>query len=356
LCYNIRMNRIRFLDLEPEAFGLDFSDRKLRLARLDKVRGSLTLTSYSEVVLPGGIIASGDVLDEGKLTKAVLELVSKAKLKTKYVVASLPERKGFLRVIDVLKMTESELKTAIPFEVENYIPLTSDNIYMDYRIIGNSRESNKMEVLIGAMPKAVVDPYINCLTGAGLIPKALEIESQAIVRSVIAGGVSPFPCLIIDFGRTTTSLTIYSGNSLRFTASLLISSGILTETIAKERKINVEEAEKLKIDQGMEAIKQSSTDIVSVLAKDIKKYIQYYRTHSGNSSGEIKRILLCGAGANLKGLDKFILAETKIKTELANPWANIIGDKKTVPKIPRDQSLGYTTALGLALRGINATR
>ena len=69
--------------------------------------------------------------------------------------------------------------------------------------------------------------------------------------------------------------------------------------------------------------------------------------------GKIKKILLCGRGSNLKGLPEFIFSELRIPTELANPWINILPEKTIrIPKIPFKDSLGYTTALGLALRGM----
>ena len=62
---------------------------------------------------------------------------------------------------------------------------------------------------------------------------------------------------------------------------------------------------------------------------------------------------MCGRGANLKGLLDFISLKLKIPVELGNPWINILPKQlKEVPGLPFAQSLGYATALGLALRGI----
>ncbi|GAH90129.1 unnamed protein product, partial [marine sediment metagenome] len=69
---------------------------------------------------------------------------------------------------------------------------------------------------------------------------------------------------------------------------------------------------------------------------------------------EIKKILLCGRGANLKGLTDFVSSGLKIPVELGNPWINILPEPlKQVPELVFEESLGYTTALGLALRGVH---
>jgi len=39
--------------------------------------------------------------------------------------------------------------------------------------------------------------------------------------------------------------------------------------------------------------------------------------------------------------------------EIANPWVNVMGENmKEVPGLSFEQSLGYTTTLGLALRAV----
>ena len=55
----------------------------------------------------------------------------------------------------------------------------------------------------------------------------------------------------------------------------------------------------------------------------------------------------------MKGLSGFVSSELKIPVELVNPWMNILPESlKEVPGLSFKESLGYTTVLGLALRGI----
>ena len=68
---------------------------------------------------------------------------------------------------------------------------------------------------------------------------------------------------------------------------------------------------------------------------------------------EVEKILLCGGGANLKGLANFLALELKSPVELGNPWINILPEPlKEIPELPYEKSLSYTSTLGLALRGI----
>jgi Tfp pilus assembly PilM family ATPase len=75
--------------------------------------------------------------------------------------------------------------------------------------------------------------------------------------------------------------------------------------------------------------------------------------HLGQEQKKIKKIILCGGGANLQGLPDFLTKALKAEVAVGNPWVNILSsDSKEIPALSFQDSLGYTTALGLALRGI----
>jgi len=358
---------MNFLTLKPEAFGLDISDLSLKIVKLKKKRDLFSLASFGETEIKPGIIEGGEIKNVEALGKIIKEAVSKVKgekIKTKYVVCSLPEEKAFLQIIQMPMMKEEELKKAVYFEAENYIPLPMEEVYLDYQIVKPAVDHlDHFDVLIMAMPKKIIDPYVLALKKAGLIPQVLEIESQAIARALVKNFVSPFPLLLIDLGATRSSFIIFSGYSLRFTSSISVSSQKFTNLIAKNLKIDLKEADKLKIKSGLkegEKIFEILSPLLKNLIKEIKICLFYYHTHIHHEhlpldGKEVEKIYLCGGGANLKNLTNFLSPELKIPVELGNPWSNILPEPlKEVPELSYEKSLAFTTALGLALRGIES--
>jgi len=156
----------------------------------------------------------------------------------------------------------------------------------------------------------------------------------------------------------------------------------LTKAIASELKINFEEAKKMQRDYGIEAkpiiqlqertgddklereifndygILQILTPFLSQLVLEIRNFIEFYQSHTTHehlplSGQEIKRILLSGGGANLKGLDRYLAKELDVSVAFGNPWTNILSDPEArVPEEYLRKSLSYANTLGLALRGI----
>lgn len=371
---------LEFLTLKPEAFGLDISDSSLKIAKLKKRGKFLSLASFAKREIEPGIIEEGEIKDQKNLAEIIkntLTQVKGQKLKTNYVVASLLEEKAFSQVIQMPRMREEELREAIYYEAENYIPLPVDQVYLDFQIVPPVYDHlDHFDVLIVALPKKTIDPYISSLKEAGLKIRALEIESLAIARALIKNEVSDHPILLIDLGKNRTSFAIFSGYSLRFTSILPISSNQFTQKISEDLGISFDEAEKLKIKYGLSRkyqlkienkikmeikpgkISEILLPHLSDLAKQIEKYLDYYQTHVFHEhlppNGKIvEKILLSGGGANLKGMTDFLSRELKIKTELANPWINILERPlREIPEISFEESLSYTTALGLALRGV----
>ena len=138
----------------------------------------------------------------------------------------------------------------------------------------------------------------------------------------------------------------------------------MTKTISESLKVDFNDAEKLKIEYGLlgekigekaQKVSQVITPILEDLTAQIKKYLNFYRDHSSYEyllpEGKTEKILLCGGGAELKGLTDFMSKKLEAPVELGDPLVNFLS-KKSEGIIGKDQ-ISFTTAIGLALREIN---
>ncbi len=334
---------LKFLNLEPEVFAINLQDRALYIAKLKKIGKGFYLKCLNETEIKPGIIKEGIIQD----TKALSGIISlafnqaKKKLGTKYVIVSLPEEKSFSQIISMPKMTKKELDFALPFELENYIPLPVNKTYIDFQIINGVRknESENLHLLINAVPKTVVDSYVKCLKDAGLIPCVLELESQAVSRALTdMENTDQKSQVFIDLGCLTCNFIVCSSNQVSFTSSISISSGEIAKALPV-KKAGGNEAKLI-------------SPALRDLSLQISKYIDFYNNGTGHNyfkkDGKIEKIVLTGPGANLKGLDSFLKKSLGIKVELANPLIGISWGKKF--KIQKDKLPSFATVLGLAKR------
>lgn len=377
---------LNFLSLRPDAFGLAVDDSSLKIAHLKKKGRFLSLSSWGSFPLKPGSIQDGEIKNKKELVEVIknsLGRVKGRKLGVKNIIASLPEQKAFLQVIQMPKMKPEELRGAIRFEAENYIPLPIEDVYLDFEIVVPLRDHlDHLDVLISALPRETIDSYMECFREAGLLPLALEIESQSIARAMIKNQVAPFSVLLADVGQSSTGFSIFSGYSLRLTSSIPVSLDNFTKATAKTFKVADKEAEKMNQAYGIggaapkekspknkktgkdeikNAISEAVTPVLTDLKEQIQKYLDYYRTHSSHEhllerNKYVEKVILSGPGAALKGLSDFLSLELQIPVELGNPWINILEEPlKEVPGLPFEESLSYASVLGLALRAKNSS-
>lgn len=359
---------MQLLDLKYGAFGLDINDSSVKIVKLEKKHGKFSVASFGRTEIKPGIVELGVIKDQKAVAEAIrlaLRNVKGKKIRAEHAVISLPEEESFLQVIQMPLMSDEELKSAIIFEAENYIPIPVNEAYLDFQIIQPIKNDlNHIDVLIVAAPKQVVDSYINCVRAAGLIPLLAELESQSVARALIKNETSESPVVIVDIGKTSIDFIVFSGHSIRFTCSLPVFQNQIEDAISKTMQIPASEAEKIKVKYGLsgfstnvptktaEPIDPDAKKVFEIvspifeeLAMQIKRYVDFYQEHAAHEhlfvESKVKKIILCGGGAGLKKLPEFLTQETGIPTEVGNAGGQ------------SPEFLAFATAIGTALAGIN---
>lgn len=352
----------KVFELFPSSFGLDLSDLSMKAVWLDREGRQDSIKSFGSVALPMGSVIDGEIMDPQAVRNAILNLLEKCgpkKMKTRKVICSLPETKAFLRVLSLPQMEKDEAQEAIKWEIEANIPLTLDQVYYDWQILDSNftQEKGKMSVLVVAVARSGVDQFQSVLESAGLEVLGLETESIAQARSLLPEKHEKQTTLIVDIGDRRTSFLIAVGSTPCFTSSVPLSSQMITDAISKSLQISFDEAEDIKIKQGLGSLAMKSPVLKAALpvleniSVEIEKSIDFYLNNL-KYSAVIDAIVLCGGGANMQGLLPYLARRLGRPIEFGNPWVNInLG--KQLPLIDRNRSVQYSTAIGLALRGLD---
>lgn len=354
--------RKKIFDLFPSSFGLDLSDLSMKAVWLDRTGGHDLVMSFGSVPLALGNVVDGEIMNPEAVRSAIESLLEKSgpkKIGTRKVICSLPETKAFLRIISLPRMEKEEVKEAIKWEIEANIPLTLDQVYYDWQILDLNvvGEKGKMNVLVVAVARSVVDQFTEVLESAGLEVIGLETESIAQARSLLPEKNDKNTTLIVDIGDRRTSFLIAIGSTPCFTSSVPLSSQMVTEAISKELKISFDEAEAIKIKHGLGSLAMKSPvlkaaePVLESIAVEIERSIDFYVNSLRYSSG-IDSIVLCGGGSNMNGFLPYMTKRLGKPVESGNPWVNVqLG--REIPIIDKRRSVQYSTAIGLALRGLD---
>jgi len=355
---------MEFFSLKFDTFGLDLSDLSAKIVKLERKNGKYFFSFFGTFKIEKGLIEQGIIKDEENLVKNLekgLKEIKAEKLKTKYAVVCLPEEKNLSQIIEMPDLPKEDLEKALLFEIENHIPFPVGEIYFDFIKLPSEKEK-KCKVLISAYQKEIVNSYFRVLKKIKLEPVVFEPEILSLGRLILP---SKDFVLVIDLGETRTNFGVFSEGILRFSTSSPFSSSLLTESISKELKIPIEEAEKLKRSFGLEEsiflkyetkesifkkergkIFEALVPCLSDFLDQIKRILSYFESLAPNF--KIKKIFLSGGGSLLKGLKEFIQIQTEIPTEILNPLLVLPLQKE--PKISFEEIVKYSCAIGLAKR------
>ena len=342
-------------------FGLDLSDLSVKLIKFENNGVEEKIVSYGCVSLPVGAVSDGEIKKKEQIVVAIKKLFETSgpkKIKTKKVICSLPETKAFLRIISIPKMNDNEIGEAVKWEMEANIPLPLEQVYYDWQIVTEAltTEKNKINLLVVAVSKTTVDETIEVIEMAGLEVVGLEIESIAQSRSLLCCDDYKKTVLIVDIGDRRTSFSISKEGVPCFTSSVPLSGQSLSDVIAKGMGISFEEAEKIKLTHGIgcdpknDSLFKLVEPVLESFSQEIERSINFYLSGLGYSKN-IDKIIICGGGANTKGIVPYLSKKLGREIQPGNPWSNVNLGKK-LPIIEKSQSLQYSTAIGLALKAL----
>lgn len=348
--------------LRPPAFGLDISDLTIKFIRIRERRGNFTLDGFGEIGVPPGVIVGGEIKREQDFVALLRQGFRSAdgrRIRERFVVASLPEEKSFVRMLEIPRMKDEDVGNAVRWEVEGVVPLPPSEIYFDHEAMPPLPGADHRDVLLTAFPRAIVDGYHRALTAAGFVPIALELESQAITRAIVTEAIARAPAVIVDIGATRTSFIIAAAHSIVFTKSIPVGGRDFERAIASALGVDAERARAVKIEAGLNRqaergkVFAALAPELTAITTELEQQFWFWRDHTAlrhPGLGDIAAVILCGGDANLVGIEAFFATAIRKEVVRGDPFARITFPPGAIPPIPRNLSLKYTTAIGLGIR------
>lgn len=233
-------------------FGLDIGSHSLKIAQVEKNKDKPRLIAFGFAEAPPRGLLSEAETDLTALAEAIKRLHQEARIDTKNVASALPEDQVFTKVVTFPKLSDEELGSAIKWEAEQYVPIPLDEVNLDYQIVGKAKEgvAEKIEVLLVAAPKRLIEKVLQVLRVAGFNPVALETEILALARSLITPDSET--SLLVDLGARATDIAIVENGQVVLTRSIPTAGEALTRAVASGLDLEPSQAEEYKKAYGVD--------------------------------------------------------------------------------------------------------
>jgi type IV pilus assembly protein PilM len=335
-------------------FALDIGTNAVRVVQLaNSGQDNWTLEHYGYAPVDLKTTSANSKESERRLGEIIMTAVGQSGIKTKDVVIGLPSQKTFTTVIDVPNMPESELKSTIKYQIDQYIPMSIDEAKVDWVLLGQSAHNpQQQEVLLASTANSYAEERLEFIEGLGLNVIAAEPDSIAMVRALLPTGVQDAR-LIIDVGELATNLVITYGDAPRLVRT--IPTGIHSLVKAAVQNLNVQEDQArqfilkfgLAPDRLEGQVYHAVESVLEGFSAELTKSIKFFQTRY--ASTPIGGMLLAGYASVVPKFNEYVTAKTGVGAAQANPWQKVRvnqSDQQQLAAISNE----FAVAVGLAQR------
>lgn len=134
------------------------------------------------------------------------------------VFMGIPRSVAIIRYLDLPLAVKENLRQTLGYEMGKFIPLSAEDIYFDYQIISDDKESDHLRLLLVAVKKETLDPYLKLVSRLGVGISGIEISSTALAEYFLyqAGKKSTMPLAFIYSEETGTELGLLRDGALSY--------------------------------------------------------------------------------------------------------------------------------------------
>ncbi len=333
--------------------GLDISQTGVKIMAIDPKKW-LVLGYGSLDLNPQQVQASLENPDDTYLAdnlRALLEKNIIGDLHSDHVVIGLPTARTYIRTFSIPTAEEKHLQSAAGIEVDQYIPIPSASLYIDYEVLERDKEKATTTIGLSAVPTTLVDTCVSAVQAAGLTPVLAIPSINAVARVIEATEEGDLSTLIVDIGPASTDIAILDQGAIRVTGSVGIGGNTFTLDIAKKLGATLENAYQLKVLNGLSAgpkqakLTAAMKPSLSRITTEIRKVIRYYNERLTDDR-KIEQVLVVGGGANVPGIGEYFTNELVMPARVASPWQKL--NFGTLQEPNKQFRPRYITVAGLA--------
>lgn len=305
-------------------------------------------TTFDQAAQDNGVVVQPEII-----AKAAQELFRRGlvgDITTRRVAIAIPAYRTFTRALQLPRLQAKELQAAVELEAEQYISMPLEELYLDYEVV--KQTSEETELFVVAVPRAIVDSYVDLSQILGLETIMIEPTLGASGRLFSIGDISSEPAFIIDFGTLSCDISIYDKHTL-VTGTVVQGGGAnFTNAIKSQLGVTLEEARLIKTRYGLGAskrqkeIEEALDPTLALIVKEIRRMLRYYEERY-DQKRPIKQIITLGGGANMPGLSEYLTNVLRMAVRHFDPWQYF--DDNKLPQPPAADRPMYAIASGLSL-------
>ncbi|TAJ18195.1 MAG: type IV pilus assembly protein PilM [Planctomycetota bacterium] len=332
--------------------GLDLGSQVLKAVEITLQGEEAVLTGFARVEVPSG----------GDRNAAIAQLLSEGKFSTKNAVLSVAGQSVVVRYISMLEMSDAELRQAIHYELDKYLPFDKDDVVMDCQRLkrrpqksGDGGVQGQINVVLAACRLAALQQMLKDVQNQGVNPVAVDLDAFAIANAwefaaLTLGQSTDRPIALVDVGASRTQINVLAHGETCFSREIGQGGADMTQAIARRLGMEVAEAEALKRSPGERAFEVARA-IVPVLEDMVSEIGLSLEFVENREELAVEEVLVSGGALLAPGAIEFLAQSTGRTVRPWNPLSGLRIQEGRIPPEEVDQiGPSLAVAVGLASR------
>lgn len=298
--------------------GLDVGSSSVKAVELTRVGQGLVITGMGKAEVEGPE-AAGD---------AISKALKDAGIKTKRVVSSVSGRSVIHRQVPMMTIPDAELKQAMEYEADKYIPFDVTEVQLDAKRMQegdavSASGTGQMKVLLVAAKKNLIEEHINLLQSVGLSPAVIDVDFLALgnafeLRNLSLGINDNEVRALVDIGASKSDINIMRGNASFFQREIFMGGNDLTDAVAKRFGEDPKDVEKMKKDPGgaLESMQDAMLPVLEDIGSEIRLSFDY---HENQYDQEVKEVFISGGSVLFPGIDTMLAQIFNLPVKIWDP-------------------------------------
>ena len=340
---------------KKEVVGIDIGSSSVKVVQLKDDKGSFQLLNAGIFPLPPEAIVDNALMDSSAIADAIRNLVAALGIKIKDVVCSISGNSVIIRKIVLPAMPQEELEDQISWEAEQYIPFDINDVNMDFQILSpDSNDPSKMNVLLVASKKDIINDYVAVFSEAGLQLSVVDVDSFAVQNAFEANHdySSEDIIALVNIGASVMNINVIKEGITLFTRDVLMGGNLYSEEIQKQIGLSSEDAEtgKLLINESTnEPIRNVIFKVNETITQEIRRSLDFYNSTANDE--RISAVYISGGCSKIHNLISTISEKIGLPVEKLNPFAKLkFNEKDFDPEYLEEIAPFMAVPVGLAIR------
>lgn len=327
--------------------GIDLGLGSLKIVSLSKDGDKVVLDNIGEIKTP-------PVEKLHDLAPTLKSLLKDMKLQNTKAVVSLPEDKIVSRLVSLPPLKESEIKDALRFEAETFVPYPLNEVSIDYEVVSTD-EAGRLAVFAIAARNDLIAEYIKLFKDCGVELLAIESTSLSLKRLVSQMAIESTSIMILDIGEKFSDIISIHQSTVFFARSLPVGGESLTRAISVNLGLDMASAEEYKKAYGMKEmelegkIKNAIMPVFESISEEVRRAIAMY-VESHNKSVDL--LILSGGGAKMPGLAEELTKKLGVEVQVMQPFLRMDCNRIVAPVDLNLDGYRFSVAAGSALRNL----